>query len=136
MPTEVNDPGQDTIAVRFLRYERIQKVCTYIGGGIGGVLVIVGLNGTSIAHAPRWLHAVLITAVVLSAVCLGRAYIGYLSAQFHLARQQETGGLPDDRGVADLNGCAYPTGAYRSYCIAIALLAVAGIGLLAAVWWP
>lgn len=135
MPTAANDPDRDTIAVRFLRYERIQKVCTYIGGGIGGVLVIVGLNGTSIAQAPRWLHAVLITAVVLSAVFLGRAYIGYLSAQFHLAREQLVSSLPGDRGVAELSGCAYPTGAYRSYCTAIGLLAVAGIGLLAAVWW-
>ena len=121
--------------MRVLRYERIQKVCNYVGGGIGGVLVIVGLNGTSIAHAPRWLHSLLITAVVFSAVFLGRAYIGYLSAQFRLAREQLATASPENRPVAELAGCGYPGSAYTSYCIAIGLLAAAGIGLLAAVWW-
>lgn len=132
MPSET---AEDSIALRLLRYERSQKLCNYLGGGIGGILVIVGLSSNAITNAPWQLVSATITLAVFSAVCLGLAYIGFLSASFNLVRHQKREKLDDGEQVPDNKSCLYPENSFVAFKASVILLILAGMVLLAGLWF-
>lgn len=133
MPNGVED---DSIDLRLLRYERSQKLCNYIGGGIGGLLVVVGLTGSTLEDAPWWMVSVIITLVVFAAVFLGRAYIGFLSSHYELLRYQKTGNREGTENVPDGGSLGYPTVTFMFFKVSTVLLFLAGVVLLVGVWFP
>ena len=130
------DVGDDSIALRLLRYERSQKLCNYIGGGIGGLLVVVGLSGSTLANAPWWMASVIITLVVFAAVFLGRAYIGFLSSHYELVRYQKAQKREDTDQVPDTGELGYPSATFMFFKISSVLLFLAGLVLLVGIWFP
>lgn len=130
------DVEADSIALRLLRYERSQKLCNYIGGGIGGLLVVVGLSGSTLADAPWWMVSVIITLVVFAAAFLGRAYIGFLSSHYALVRYQKAQDRDDAQKVPGTGELGYPTATFMFFKLSTVLLFSAGLVLLAGVWFP
>lgn len=130
------DVEADTITLRLLRYERSQKLCNYIGGGIGGLLVVVGLSGNTLANAPWWMVSGIITVVVFAAVFLGRAYIGFLSSHYALVRYQKVENRDGAQQVPGSGGLGYPSTTFMFFRLSTVLLFVAGLLLLVGIWFP
>lgn len=134
MSADSESVATDTIAIRLARYDHSVKRCAYVGGGIGGLLVLVGLNGNSIVNAPLWLRASVITLVIFAAAALGRAYMGFASANYKLTAKQKRDGLPDDKN-AD-SAIIYTDSSHTFYVASLLLLIVAAILVIVGAWWP
>lgn len=125
---------EDSIVLRLARYEHAIHRCGYVGGGIGGLLVLVGLNGNSIINAPLWLRASVITLAIVSGASLGRGYLEFASAKDKTARHQKREKLPDET-LAD-QVLPYPGSAHAFYVTAILMLLAAAVLVIIGAWWP
>ncbi|GAA2110799.1 hypothetical protein GCM10009841_33120 [Microlunatus panaciterrae] len=123
----------DTIFTRLARYDHYLRRCAYVGGGLGGLLVLLGLSGNAINNAPGWLRATLITIVVVSAATLGRSYLGFASAHYDLTVRQKTDGL-EDKTTAD-PVLPYENSSHIFYVTSAALLIVAAALVIVGAWW-
>jgi hypothetical protein len=129
----MDDPSQDTLSLRLDRYDYILQRCTYIGGGIGGLIVLVGLNANAINSAPYWLRGLVITLVVASGAFIGRAYIGFSTAKQDTSAQQKRNNLPDDTLAEGV--LSYPNSAFQAYTAASILVIVSAVFVIAGAWW-
>jgi hypothetical protein len=129
----MDNPKTDTLILRRDRYDYAVQRCTYVGGGIGGLLVLVGLNANAINNSPNWLRALVITLIVLSGAAIGRAYIGFSSAKQDTFAIQKRSNLADDNLAEDVH--PYPRTAYASYSIAIILFILSAIFVIVGAWW-
>lgn len=121
-----------SVKERELNYDRWQKFCGFLGAGLGGLLVTAGLGGYPFTGAPSVFRALFITLVLVSAVLLGRAYVGYTQS----AHQLKVADLPGKEEVpSDNKDLAYPHGAYRCFLASLVLGGLAAAALLIAVWW-
>lgn len=133
MPEKRYEYKEDTLALRLDRYDYAVQRCTYVGGGIGGLIVLVGLSGNAINNAPLWLRALVITLAVLSGASIGRAYIGYSTAKQDTSAVKKRINLPDDAMAEDV--LPYPSSAYTFYAAAIILFLFAAVFVIVGAWW-
>ena len=133
MARNLDDPKLDTLPLRLDRYDYILQRCTYVGGGIGGLIVLVGLNANAINNAPNWLRGLVITLVVASGAFIGRAYIGFSTAKQDTSAHQKRDKLPDDTPAEGV--LRYPHSAFLAYTGAIILFIISALFVIIGAWW-
>ncbi|NKX54388.1 hypothetical protein [Arthrobacter mobilis] len=134
MGSERPDYLGDTIEQRIGRYDRQVKKCTFVAGGLGAILVLMGLGGGGIEVAPHALKAWVVTLTVIAGGCVGWAQIQYTSSHNKLALIQEQvnkGHLPRKHAQ---DHQPYPQLASSVYSAAVVLLAIAGVLVIICAW--
>lgn len=128
--------GEPRLDMRLAQYARWQANCQYLGGGIGGLVLLGGLLKDSFTGAPYTLRAIFVTAVVVAAATVGRAYIGYLAATFRLKAAQVKEGLTDDAILFKSATLKYPLTAFIAFWIGLIAVIFATCILIIAAWTP
>jgi hypothetical protein len=124
----------DTLALRLDRYDYAMQRCTYIGGGIGGLFVLIGLNANSIVNASLTLRGWVITLALLAGAAIGRAYIGYSTAKQNTSAEQMLNHYPDEMNADEV--LRYPNSTYWWYVIAILLFLADAFLVMVGAWAP
>lgn len=119
----------ETVLERREKYNKWEKLCAYLGGGYGALILFGDLAKDSFSQGPYQLRATFITLVVAGGVFLGRSAIGYIQAHHDLS---VAGGNDQDLVSGNL---PYPGGAHVCYFVALTLGALAAVTMMTAAWW-
>lgn len=129
------DLAEDSIGIRLSRYERSERLCHYVAGGIGGMILLVGMRAGAAAGVSRYLEPVVITAIVASAAAIGRAYVGFMTASYRLLQYQKRHGAADTERVPPDADLRYPQSSFTFFTASVIVLMVSAAVLLVSVWW-
>lgn len=127
------DGAEVSVGAELSHNQGWQKINTYIGAGIGGLLLVSREATDYLKHGPPWVGSLFLTSLVAATVFLGRSYIGLVTAERRLTALQKANDLKDSDQIDD-NDFAYPQDAYVCFWIAFLVTAFAGGLLIYSVW--
>lgn len=122
----------ETVRSRLRKYKRREAMTVWVGAGFAGFIAILGLD--VVASAPLWIQRIAVTLIILGALALAMARVGFEWKATIIKRHLEDGKVTEtDTYPSD---SAWPGKEERFWTLALLSIILTGLVCLLAVWWP
>lgn len=125
------NPADDTVGDRIARNTIATKRCTFVGAGLGALVLLVG-SGDLLRDAPAVCVPLIVSLIFVGGGCLGLAYIPFLIASEMLSAKNAE--VISRTGKPLELVPPYNFYAHGFYVASVWLLVAAAVAVLAAVW--